>query len=68
MNASLLAQIKRLMTRLSTVAAHLADPDVISDQTQFRELAKEYARLEPVRRSYEALKRDVFAPAAKAGQ
>jgi len=56
-NASLLAQIKRLMTRHETVGAQLADPDVIADQTQFRELAKEYARLEPIRRNYEALGR-----------
>jgi peptide chain release factor 1 len=56
-NPSLLAQIKRLTTRHATVGAQLADPDVIADQAQFRELAKEYARLEPVRRSYEALER-----------
>jgi peptide chain release factor 1 len=57
MNPSLLAQVQRLMTRHATVGAQLADPDVIADQNHFRELAKEYARLEPIRRSYEAFER-----------
>ena len=57
MNPSLLAQIQRLMTRHASVGEQLADPDVIADQPRFRELAKEYARLEPIRRSYEAFER-----------
>src|SRR6188768_1333019 len=57
MNPSLLAQIQRLMTRHASVGEQLADPDVIADQPRFRELAKEYARLEPIRSSYEAFER-----------
>jgi peptide chain release factor 1 len=56
-NSSLLTQIKRLTERHATVGAYLADPEVIGDQPRFRELAKEYARLEPVRRAYEAFER-----------
>jgi peptide chain release factor 1 len=57
MNPSLLAQIKRLMARHATIGTQLSDPQVIAEQTRFRELAKEYARLEPIRRSYEAFER-----------
>ena len=57
MNPSLLTQIERLIARHASVGALLADPEVIAEQTRFRELAKEYARLEPVRRTYEAYER-----------
>jgi peptide chain release factor 1 len=56
-NPSLLAQIQRLSERHATIGAQLSDPEVIADQDRFRELAKEYARLEPVRRSYEEFER-----------
>ena len=42
----------------------MADPDVISDQNQFRDLSKEYARLEPIVglfRKFESLNEDIVA-------
>jgi peptide chain release factor 1 len=54
-NPALLAQIERLTARHATIGAQLADAQVIADQARFRELAKEYARLDPVRRAHAAL-------------
>jgi peptide chain release factor 1 len=34
--------------RLEEVAGLMADPDVIGDQNQFRDLSREYARLDPI--------------------
>jgi peptide chain release factor 1 len=34
--------------RFEEISGLLADPDVIGDQNQFRDLSKEYARLEPI--------------------
>ena len=34
--------------RLEEIAGLMADPDVIGDQNQFRDLGMEYARLEPI--------------------
>ena len=50
--------------RFEEVAGLLADPDVIGDQNQFRDLSREYARIEPVVRlfsDYEALAADIRA-------
>ena len=48
MKNSIRARLDQLLERHQEVAALLADPDVIGDQTRFRELSMEYARLEPV--------------------
>jgi len=50
--------------RFEEIAGLLADPDVINDQNQFRDLSKEYARLEPVVglfSKYESLAGDIAA-------
>ncbi|MEJ2514076.1 MAG: peptide chain release factor 1 [Gammaproteobacteria bacterium] len=54
MKDSIAAKLASLVERHEEVAALLADPEVIADQTQFRELSREYARLEPVVRDYQA--------------
>ncbi len=54
MKDSIAAKLASLVERHEEVAALLADPDVIGDQDQFRELSREYARLEPVVRDYQA--------------
>ncbi|MEM7082557.1 MAG: peptide chain release factor 1 [Pseudomonadota bacterium] len=48
MKASIQTKLFQLQERFDEVQALLADPDVINDQNQFRDLSKEYARLEPV--------------------
>ncbi|MEM9173100.1 MAG: peptide chain release factor 1 [Pseudomonadota bacterium] len=48
MKTSIERKLDGLADRFEELAALLADPDVISDQTQFRDLSMEYARLEPV--------------------
>jgi peptide chain release factor 1 len=50
--------------RFEEIAGLLADPDVINDQNQFRDLSKEYARLESVVElfsKYESLAGDIAA-------
>jgi peptide chain release factor 1 len=56
-NPSLLSQIERLSARHATVGELLADPAVIADQPRFRDLSREYARLDPVRRAHAAYER-----------
>jgi peptide chain release factor 1 len=41
-------KLESVRDRFEEIAGLLADPDVISDQNQFRDLSKEYARVEPV--------------------
>jgi peptide chain release factor 1 len=43
-----------LIDRHEEVAGLLADPDVIGDQNQFRELSQEYAQLEPIVKSFQS--------------
>jgi peptide chain release factor 1 len=45
---SILNKLYNLIDRHEEVAGLLADPGVIGDQNQFRELSQEYAQLEPV--------------------
>jgi len=50
--------------RFEEIAGLLADPDVIGDQNQFRDLSKEYARVEPIValfKNYESLAADITA-------
>ena len=48
MKASILSKLDTLSDRQEEVAGLLADPDVMSDQNQFRQLSMEYSQLDPV--------------------
>jgi len=48
MKASIQNKLDKLRERLEEVSALLADPQVIANNDQFRDLSMEYARLEPV--------------------
>jgi peptide chain release factor 1 len=64
MKESILNKLHNLIDRHEEVAGLLADPGVIGDQNQFRELSQEYAQLEPVVRcfqSYNEAKEDLAA-------
>jgi peptide chain release factor 1 len=57
-------KLESVSDRFEEIAGLLSDPDVIGDQNQFRDLSKEYARVEPVVnlfREYENLSGDVAA-------
>jgi peptide chain release factor 1 len=56
--------------RLEEIAGLMADPDVIGDQNQFRDLGMEYAKLEPIVRlfqKYESLGEEIAAAKEMAG-
>ena len=64
MKESILNKLHTLLDRHEEIAGLLADPDVISDQNQFRGLSQEYAQLEPVVncfQSYNSAKDDLEA-------
>ena len=48
MKASILNKLDALSDRQEEIAGLLADPDVMADQNQFRQLSMEYSQLEPV--------------------
>ncbi len=48
MKASIQAKLENLVDRLEEINALLADPGVINDQNQFRNLSREYAQINPV--------------------
>ena len=54
MKDSILNKLHTLLDRHEEVAGLLADPDVISDQNQFRALSQEYAQLEPVVKCFQS--------------
>lgn len=54
MQSTLLKRLEQLTDRHAEVEALLADPDVISDQGRFRQLSREYARLEEIVKAYKA--------------
>ncbi|MBT8143287.1 MAG: peptide chain release factor 1 [Gammaproteobacteria bacterium] len=45
-------KLESMIARHEEVAALLSDPDIINDQARFRDLSREYARLESVARDY----------------
>ena len=53
MKDSIRLKLESVQERFEEIAGLLADPDVIADQNQFRELSKEYARVSPVVQSFE---------------
>jgi len=64
MKESIRNKLETTRERFEEIAGLLADPDVIGDQNQFRDLSKEYSRLEPVIRlfnQYDALAGDIVA-------
>ncbi len=64
MKDSVRYKLESVRDRFEEIEGLLADPDVISDQNQFRELSMEYARVEPVVerfRRYEALLAEIAA-------
>jgi len=57
-------KLESVSDRFEEIAGLLADPDVIGDQNQFRDLSKEYSRVEPVVnlfKEHEALAEDITA-------
>ena len=48
MKDSIRYKLESTRERLEEVAGLMADPDVIGDQNQFRDLSREYARLDPI--------------------
>lgn len=48
MKESIINKLNNLVERHEELAGLMSDPDVISNQNQFRDLSKEYAQLEPV--------------------
>ncbi len=48
MNASIERKLTELIERFEEIGHLLSDPDIIADNNRFRDLSKEYSRLEPV--------------------
>lgn len=48
MNASIERKLTELIERFEEVGHLLSDPDIIADNNRFRDLSREYSRLEPV--------------------
>ncbi|MCO4810866.1 MAG: peptide chain release factor 1 [Gammaproteobacteria bacterium] len=64
MKDSIRLKLETVRDRFEEIAGLLADPEVIGDQNQFRDLSKEYARVEPVVQSfqrYEGILQDIAA-------
>ena len=64
MKDSIRFKLESVSDRFEEIAGLLADPDVISDQNQFRDLSKEYSRLESIVSlfsKYESLQGDIAA-------
>jgi peptide chain release factor 1 len=62
--ASIREKLTVLVERYEEIAHLLSDPDVIGDSHRFRDLSREYSRLEPVVRDFEQyrkLERDIEA-------
>jgi peptide chain release factor 1 len=57
-------KLESVRDRFEEISGLLADPDVIGDQDQFRNLSKEYSRVEPIVKlfaEFEALDEDIAA-------
>ena len=54
MKDSIVNKLANLVDRHEEVSALLSDAGIIGDQARFRELSREYARLEPLVRDYQA--------------
>jgi peptide chain release factor 1 len=61
---SILNKLETTRDRFQEIEGLMADPEVIGDQNRFRDLSREYSRLEPIIglfRQYEALRDDIAA-------
>ena len=64
MKDSIRHKLESVRDRFEEIAGLLSDPDVIGDQNQFRDLSREYARVEPIVKlfsDFEVLSRDIAA-------
>ncbi len=64
MKETIRLKLESVEERFQEISGLLADPDVIGDQNRFRDLSKEYARVEPVVhafRDYQAVLGDIAA-------
>jgi peptide chain release factor 1 len=64
MKDSIRSKLETVRDRFEEISALLSEPDIIGNQNRFRDLSREYARVEPVVglfRRYEALGRDLAA-------
>jgi peptide chain release factor 1 len=64
MKDSIRNKLETTRDRFEEISGLLADPDVIGDQNQFRDLSKEYSRLDPVIglfTKYESMSADIAA-------
>ena len=52
MKESLLNKLQQLVGRHEEISGLLSDPEVMGDQNRYRDLSREYARLEPVSRLF----------------
>jgi peptide chain release factor 1 len=70
MKESIKNRLETVRERFEEVSGLLSDPDIIGDQNQFRDLSREYAKLEPVVamfRQYESVNEDIAAAEEMAG-
>ncbi len=70
MKDSIRNKLETTRERFEEIEGLMADPDVISDQNQFRDLSKEYARLDPIVGlflQYESFCDDIVAAREMAG-
>ncbi len=64
MKDSIRTKLEVTRDRFEEISGLLADPDVISDQNQFRDLSREYSRLDPIIKlfgQYESVGADIVA-------
>ena len=64
MKESIRFKLESVRDRFEEIAGLLADPDVIGDQNQFRNLSKEYSRVEPIVKlfaEFESIDADIAA-------
>ena len=64
MKESIRHKLESVRDRFEELAGLLADPEVIGDQNQFRDLSKEYSRVEPIVKlfsDYDSIDQDIAA-------
>jgi peptide chain release factor 1 len=64
MKDSIRGKLETTRDRFEEIAGLLSDPEIIGNQNRFRDLSKEYSRLDPVIRlfqQYEAISKDIAA-------
>src|SRR5687768_14103754 len=59
MHGNILNKLEQLTARHEEVSAMLSDPETIGKQDQFRNLSREYAQLEPVRKAFAAYRKQL---------